>query len=81
MVELTESERRFLKRVHIVTLTPWTGKVSAADANGKSMRLSKATFEKLKGDGLIIRSESSLTSNTYVVRDIATIPEIAAVAT
>jgi hypothetical protein len=69
MDELTEADIRFLRRVHSVTLTPWTGALVASDAKGKTMRLGKATFQKLKDGGFIIRSESSLTTNTYVVPD------------
>lgn len=65
MIELTEKEQRFLKRVHEVTHFPWTNMVKAVDANGKAMRLSRATFERLPDDGILIRSSSDLTSNTY----------------
>ena len=67
MIELTDKERRFIKRVEAITLTPWTGKLTAVDARGKSMRLSKATFERLRDEGILIRSESALTTDTYVV--------------
>lgn len=67
-VELTETQRRFLKRVETITYAPWSGKIEAFDSHGKKMRISKATFELLKGDSLIIRSQSSLTTDTYVLQ-------------
>ncbi|HTV67460.1 MAG TPA: hypothetical protein VMF90_02890 [Rhizobiaceae bacterium] len=67
-VELTETQRRFLKRVATITYVPWSGKVEAFDAAGKKMRISKATFELLKSDNLIIREQSSLTTDTYVLQ-------------
>ena len=65
MIELTDKEQRFLKRVHEVTHFPWTNMVKAVDANGKAMRLSRAPFERLRDDGILIRSSSDLTSNIY----------------
>ena len=79
-VELSEAERRFLRRVHQIKFVPWSGKVSAADAKGKAMRLSKATFEKLKGNSLIIREESTLTADIFVVQNPAVIADADAVA-
>ncbi|WP_292527824.1 hypothetical protein, partial [Mesorhizobium sp.] len=67
MIELTEKEKRFLKRVDTITHVPWSNKVTAADAKGKPLRIARATFARLRDDGIIIRSTSDLTSNTYVV--------------
>jgi hypothetical protein len=67
-VELTETQRKFLDRVERITHAPWSGKVEAFDARGKKMRISKATFELLKSDNIIIREQSSLTTDTYVLQ-------------
>jgi hypothetical protein len=69
MPEITQSVRRFLDRVTTITVTPWTGKLVAMDDKGRRMRLSKATFERLKEDSLIIRSTSSLATDTYIPQD------------
>ncbi|WP_378949711.1 hypothetical protein [Mesorhizobium sp. ANAO-SY3R2] len=76
MIELTDKEKRFLKRVETITHFPWADKVAAADAKGKAMRLSRATFQRLKNDGIIVRSASDLTSNTYVVTSVPVTPEV-----
>ncbi|MFD9898239.1 hypothetical protein ACHMW4_07025 [Mesorhizobium sp. UC22_110] len=76
MIELTEKEQRFLKRVHKVTHFPWTNKVKAVDGYGKAMRLSRATFERLRDDGILIRSSSGLTSNTYKPINAPVTPEV-----
>lgn len=62
---LTQTERRFLDRVARITLTPWSGKIVAVDASGKTMRLSKTTFQRLQEGGFVIRLESTLTTNVY----------------
>jgi hypothetical protein len=74
-VELTDAQRRFLLRVAKITHAPWSGKVEAFDGKGKKMRLAVSTFELLKGDNLIIRSESSITTDTYVVQPPAILPD------
>lgn len=76
MIELTESEQRFLKRVYKVIHFPWNNKVKAVDANGKAMRLSRATFERLRDDGILIRSSSDVTSNTYKPINAPVTPEV-----
>lgn len=76
MIELTEKEKRFLKRVDTITYFPWSKKVTAADANGKAMRMSRATFARLRDDGIIIRSGGDLTSNTYVVNPFPVTPDV-----
>ncbi|WP_054310716.1 hypothetical protein [Mesorhizobium sp. 1M-11] len=76
MIELTEMEQRFLKRVHKVTHFPWKNKVKAVDASGKAMRLSRATFERLRDDGILIRSSSDITSNTYKPINAPVTPEV-----
>lgn len=76
MIELTDKEKRFLKRVETITHFPWTKKVAATDAKGKAMRLSLATFQRLKGDGIIVRTASGLTSDTYVVTAAPVTPEV-----
>ncbi|HEV2505560.1 MAG TPA: hypothetical protein VGV39_20960 [Mesorhizobium sp.] len=76
MIELTEKEQRFLKRVHKVTHFPWTNKVKAVDSNGKAMRLSRAMFERLRDDGILIRSSSHVTSNTYKPINAPVTPEV-----
>jgi hypothetical protein len=65
VIELTEKEKRFLKRVDTISHFPWSNKVSAVDAKGKSMRISRATFARLRDDGIIVRSASDLSSDTY----------------
>jgi hypothetical protein len=65
MDALTPAERRFLDRVAKITLTPWSGKLVAVDKAGKTMRLSKATFQRLQDGGFVIRTESTLTTNVY----------------
>jgi hypothetical protein len=74
-VDLTDVQRRFLLRVARITHAPWSGKIEAFDGNGKKMRVAKATFELLKSDNLIIRSESSMTVDTYVVQPTAILPD------
>ncbi|MBX3576926.1 MAG: hypothetical protein KF723_06935 [Rhizobiaceae bacterium] len=76
MIELTDRENRFLKRVSAISFMPWTGKVTAVDAKGKSMRISKATFHRLKDENIIIRSESALTSDTYIVNPVPVVPAL-----
>jgi hypothetical protein len=76
VIELTEKEKRFLKRVDTITHFPWSNKVAAADAQGRPMRLSRATFARLKGEGIIIRSASDLTSDTYIVNPDPVTPDI-----
>lgn len=76
MIELTEKEQRFLKRVHKVTHFPWTNTVKAVDGNGKAMRLSRTTFERLRDDGILIRSSSDITSNTYKPINAPVTPEV-----
>ena len=67
MHHLTISQRRFLKRVATITVTPWTGKIEAVDHHGKTMRLGKAAFQALLDGHYLIRSEGTLTTNTYTV--------------
>jgi hypothetical protein len=76
VIELTEKEKRFLKRVDTITHFPWSNKVAAADAKGRTMRLSRATFSRLRDDGIIIRSASDLTSDTYIVNPDPVTPEV-----
>ncbi|RWM87456.1 MAG: hypothetical protein EOR84_29325 [Mesorhizobium sp.] len=76
MIELTEKEKRFLKRVDTITHVPWSNKVTAADAKGKPLRIARATFARLIDDGIIIRSTSDLTSNTYVVNSAPVTPQV-----
>jgi len=76
MIELTEKEKRFLKRVDTITHFPWSNKVTAADAKGKPMRISRATFARLKDEGIIIRSTSDLRSDTYVINPSPVTPEV-----
>ncbi|PLP58120.1 hypothetical protein CYK37_18205 [Mesorhizobium loti] len=76
MIELTEKEQRFLKRVHKVTQFPWSNKVKAMDAKGRAMRLSRATFERLRDDGILIRSSSHVTFNTYKPINAPVTPEV-----
>lgn len=76
MIELTEKEQRFLKRVHKVIHYPWKNNVKAVDAGGKPMRLSRATFERLRDDGILIRSSSDATSNTYKPIAAPVTPEV-----
>ena len=64
---LTTTQRRFLKRVDKITVTPWTGKIEAVDRNGKTMRLGKAAFQALLDGHYLIRSDGTLTTNTYTV--------------
>lgn len=66
---LSRHQRRFLARVRTVSLAPWSGKISALDEGGAQIRIGKATFEKLRKAGLLIRSGSSLLTNEYVVSD------------
>jgi hypothetical protein len=40
------------------------------------MRLSRATFSRLKDDGIIIRSGSDLSSDIYVVNPAPVTPEV-----
>lgn len=79
MIELTEKEKRFLTRVDTITHVPWSNKVTAADTNGKPMRIARATFARLRDDGIIIRSTSDLTSNTYVINSAPVTPQVAEV--
>ncbi|TIP27411.1 MAG: hypothetical protein E5X67_16065 [Mesorhizobium sp.] len=79
VIELTEKEKRFLKRVDTITHVPWSNKVTAADAEGKPMRIARATFARLRDDGIIIRSTSDLTSNTYVINSAPVTPQVAEV--
>ncbi|WP_210163896.1 hypothetical protein, partial [Mesorhizobium sp. L48C026A00] len=76
VIELTETEKRFLKRVDTITHVPWSNKVTAADAKGKPMRIGRATFVRLRDDGIIIRSTSDLTSNTYVINPAPVTPQV-----
>jgi hypothetical protein len=76
VIELTEKEMRFLKRVDTITHVPWSNKVTAADAQGRSLRISRATFARLKDGGIIMRSGSNLTSNTYVVNSAPVTPQV-----
>ncbi len=76
MIELTEKEKRFLKRVDTITFLPWSNKVTAVDAKGKPMRISRATFARLKDDGIIVRSASHLNSDTYVVTPSPVTPDV-----
>ena len=76
MIELTEKEMRFLKRVDTITHVPWSNKVTAADAQGRPLRISRATFARLRDDGIIMRSSSNLTSNTYVVNSAPVTPQV-----
>ena len=78
MEDLTAAQRRFLERVDSVTLTPWTGKIVAVDQAGNTLRLGKATFEKLRSDGYLVRSAGTLTTNTYVVQTAVLNAEIEA---
>jgi hypothetical protein len=76
VIELTEKEKRFLKRVDTISHFPWSNKVSAVDAKGKSMRISRATFARLRDDGIIVRSASDLSSDTYVVNSSPVTPDV-----
>lgn len=76
MIELTAMEQRFLKRVCKVIHFPWTNKLKAVDAKGKAMRLSWATFERLRDGGILIRSSSDITSNTYKPTNAPVTPEV-----
>ncbi len=76
MIELTEKEMRFLKRVDTITHVPWSNNVTAADAQGRPLRISRATFARLKDDGIIMRSSSNLTSNTYVINSAPVTPQV-----
>lgn len=75
-IELSEKEKRFLKRVATITYFPWSNKVAAADAKGKSMRISRASFERFKEERIIIRTGSGLTSNSYSVNPFPIAPEV-----
>ncbi|WP_144224782.1 hypothetical protein [Mesorhizobium amorphae] len=57
--------KRFLKRVATIPHFPWSNKVAAADTKGKSMRISRANFERFKEERIIVRTGSGLTSNSY----------------
>ncbi|TKB99731.1 MAG: hypothetical protein E5W81_02090 [Mesorhizobium sp.] len=61
MIELTEKEKRFLKRVDTITNVPWSNKVTAAE---------------LREEGIIIRSTSDLTSNTFVINSAPVTPQV-----
>lgn len=76
MIELTEKEMRFLKRVDTITHVPWSNKVTAADAQGRPLRISRATFARLRDAGIIMRSSSNLTSNTYVINSAPVTPQV-----
>lgn len=65
MDAMTPAEQRFLERVATITLTPWSGKLVAVDKAGKTLRLSKNTFQRLQEAGLVIRTQSTLTTNIY----------------
>ena len=76
MITLTDKEKRFLKRVDKITHVPWSAKIIALDVSGKPMRLSRATFSRLKDDGIIIRSGGDLSSDIYVVNPAPVTPEV-----
>ncbi|WP_376703398.1 hypothetical protein RQ479_29795 [Mesorhizobium sp. ISC25] len=76
VIELTEKEKRFLKRVDTITHVPWSNKVTAADAKGKPLRIARATFTRLREEGIIIRSTSDLTSNTFVINSAPVTPQV-----
>jgi small-conductance mechanosensitive channel len=76
MITLTDKEKRFLKRVDKITYVPWSAKIIAVDVRGKPMRLSRATFSRLKDDGIIIRSSGDLSSDIYVVNPAPVTPEV-----
>jgi hypothetical protein len=76
VIELTEKEMRFLKRVDTITHVPWSNKVTAADAQGRPLRISRATFARLKDNGIILRSTSNLTTNTYAVNSAPVTPQV-----
>ncbi|TIX43484.1 MAG: hypothetical protein E5V36_11765 [Mesorhizobium sp.] len=61
VIELTEKEKRFLKRVDTITNVPWSNKVTAAE---------------LREEGIIIRSTSDLTSNTFVINSAPVTPQV-----
>jgi hypothetical protein len=76
MITLTDKEKRFLKRVDKITHVPWSAKIIAVDVRGKPMRLSRATFSRLKDNGIIIRSSGNLSSDIYVVNPAPVTPEV-----
>jgi len=76
MIKLTEKEKRFLKRVDRITHIPWSAKIIAVDARGKTMRLSWETFTRLKDDGIIIRSTGDLSCDIYVINPAPVTPEV-----
>jgi hypothetical protein len=43
------------------------------------MRIARAAFARLRDDGIIIRSTSDLTSNTYVINSAPVTPQVAEV--
>ncbi|PSJ56225.1 hypothetical protein [Pseudaminobacter soli (ex Li et al. 2025)] len=76
MIKLTDKEKRFLKRVDQITHIPWTDKIIAMDVRGKPMRLSRATFARLKDDGIIIRSSGDLSTDIYVMNPAPVTPDV-----
>ncbi len=70
-MDLTKTDIRILSRVATIKVTPWTGAVSATGKNGGTIKVSKAAFKRLEEGGFIIRSQSSLISDTYIVHEAA----------